>query len=104
MSGRTTWSVGDKVRVYRTKSDYGRIDEEDLDPRDYDIDHYLRVLRQTYAARLARAFRPEDFEAVFEDPEQPSLFAAPMDSIAPILTVAHSGYPTLALGVAKGDG
>ena len=94
-SGRTSWSVGDKVRVYRTKSDYGRVaeevDEEGIVPgvvdrRDYDVDHYLRVLRETYAARLARAFRPEDFEAVFEDPEQPSLFAAPMESILPILT------------------
>ena len=48
---------------------------ERADPRDYDVDHYVRVLRETFAARLARAFTPEDFAAVFADPEQP--FALP---------------------------
>ena len=30
------------------------------DPRDYDVEHYVRVLRENFAARLARAFTPED--------------------------------------------
>ena len=43
--------------------------------RDYDVEHYVRLLRDTFAARLARAFTPDDFAAVFADPDQPSLFS-----------------------------
>ena len=71
-SGRTSWSVGDRIRVYRTKSGSGGVIEESedeavatesADRRDYDVDHYARVLRETFAARLARAFTPADYEA-----------------------------------------
>jgi hypothetical protein len=79
--------------VYRTQSGTGGVipeSEDDeraaADPRDYDVEHYARVLRETYAARLARAFTPEDFAAVFADPDQLSLFDAPVDGIRPILT------------------
>ena len=54
-----------------------RLDDPDAecnDPRDYDVEHYVRLLRDTFAARLARAFTPEDFDAVFADPDQFSLF------------------------------
>ena len=34
---------------------------EDGGRRDYDVDHYARVLRETFAARLARAFTPADY-------------------------------------------
>ncbi len=57
------------------------------DPRDYDVEHYLRVLRDTYAARFARALSPDDFAAVFADPDQPSLFARSLTDARPILTV-----------------
>jgi hypothetical protein len=64
------------------------------DPRDYDIDHYLRVLRDTYAARLARALIPDDYAAIFADPDQPSLFARSLRDARPILTlVARSAPP-----------
>ena len=65
------------------------IDEDgaQADARDYDVDFYLRVLRETYAARLARAFTAEDFDAVFADPEQPTLFERPIGEVRPILTV-----------------
>jgi len=56
------------------------------DPRDYDIEHYLHVLRDTYAARLVRALSPDDFAAVFADPEQPSLFVRSLVGARPILT------------------
>ncbi|HEY6176695.1 MAG TPA: hypothetical protein VIX73_19700, partial [Kofleriaceae bacterium] len=56
------------------------------DPRDYDVEHYLRVLRDTYAARFARALDPEDFATIFADPEQPSLFARSLRDARPILT------------------
>jgi len=57
------------------------------DARDYDVDYYVRLLRTTYAERLARAFTPEDFGQVFADPDQLSLFAPPMESIRPVLTM-----------------
>jgi DNA polymerase elongation subunit (family B) len=87
-AGRTTWSVGDKVRVYRTQTGAGGlIDEfEDKDPRDYDVEHYARVLRETFAVRLIRAFAPEDYEAIFANPDQMLLFAPPVGEIRTILT------------------
>ncbi|MEP7384265.1 MAG: DNA polymerase II, partial [Gemmatimonadota bacterium] len=93
-SGRATWSVGDRVRVYRTTMGYGGVVEERdadeapaaSDRRDYDVEHYLRVLRDTYGARLARAFTPEDFAAVFADPEQPSLWTISLDAVRAVLT------------------
>ena len=98
-SGRTHWRVGDRVRVYRTQGGGGRVvpssDEgvgDAVDPRDYDVDHYARVLRDTYAARLARALAPTDFAAVFADPDQLSLFAPPTAAMRPVLT-ARPGLP-----------
>ena len=90
-SGRKSWSIGDRIRVYRTRSGAGVIDDsedevvEGRDRRDYDADHYTRLLRETFAVRLARAFAPADFEAVFADPEQMSLFSEPVETIRTIL-------------------
>jgi DNA polymerase I len=95
-SGRTRWSVGDRVRVYRTDAGYGGLvmdpDEEGSGPggrdaRDYDVEHYVRVLRDTFAARLARAFTPGDFDAVFADPGQPSLFPESLATTRTLLTL-----------------
>jgi DNA polymerase I len=94
-AGRTTWSVGDHIRVYRTRTGAGMVDEPDDDElaapdtpdhRDYDIDVYARILRNNFAARLERAFTPEDYAALFADPGQLSLFAPEVSSIRPILT------------------
>ncbi|MBL0214806.1 MAG: ribonuclease H-like domain-containing protein [Myxococcales bacterium] len=94
-SGRTTWSAGERARVYRTRGGGGNVvgdpdDDEishaELDRRDYDIEHYVRVLRETFAARLQRAFAPDDFATVFGDPDQLQLFAPSLASITPILT------------------
>jgi DNA polymerase I len=91
-SGRTTWSVGDKVRVYRTRAGGGGVVQEAgdaaadaIDRRDYDIDYYSRILRDTYASRLAKAFTPGDFAALFADPDQFSLFTPPIGSIRSVL-------------------
>ncbi len=90
-SGRTAWRLGEKIRVYRRGNGLGGVvtDLEDEvvggDPRDYDVEHYLRVLRDNFTTRLARAFSPEDFAVVFADPDQPSLFAPTLDTIRPIL-------------------
>ncbi len=94
-SGRRIWSLGDRVRVYRTRAGWGGVVEETdeggpgetaADPRDYDVEHYVRLLRDTYAARLARAFAPHDYEAVFADPAQTEMFAPEVAAIKPILT------------------
>jgi DNA polymerase elongation subunit (family B) len=96
-SGRSHWDVGERVRIYRARA--GRaavwVDPEDDgslmrpagdDPRDYDVEFYGRLLRETFAARLSRALTPDDFAAVFADPEQPSLFETALAGQRPILT------------------
>ena len=95
-SGHASWDVGARVRVYRAASGPRLVDDRDADgsfgaadPRDYDVDHYVRVLRDTFAARLARAFTAEDFATVFAD-EQLSLFGRPLAAITPILTMIPS--------------
>jgi hypothetical protein len=55
------------------------------DERDYDIDHYVRQLRQTFASRLACAFTPADYEAVFADAHQMSLFMPAIGTIRTVL-------------------
>jgi DNA polymerase I len=95
-AGRTAWSVGERVRVYRKQngeaglvSGPGAVAGDPAgqrDARDYDVDYYVQLLRATYAQRLARAFRPEDFAVVFADPDQLSLFAPVLESIRPVLT------------------
>ena len=96
-AGRTTWHTGDRIRVYRKHSDdtgntagivSSSSDEDSAanDPRDYDTEYYVRLLRTTYAQRLVRAFRPEDFDAVFGDPDQISLFTTLVAEIQAVLT------------------
>lgn len=94
-SGRTTWSPGDRVRVYRTRDGRGGVVDADdgtpeADPRDYDVVYYQRILRNNFAPRLRRALAPEVFDAVFADPEQLSLFAPSLEDARPILAVGGS--------------
>ncbi len=42
--------------------------------RDYDVNHYTHVLINSYAARLRKAFSPEDFAQLFRLESQPGLF------------------------------
>jgi DNA polymerase, archaea type len=93
-SGRTSWSVGDRVRVYRKRnggcglleeSEDGQVDRDDVDRRDYDVDHSARQLRQTFASRLVCAFTPVDYEAVFADPDQMTLFMPAVTTIRTVL-------------------
>ena len=57
------------------------------DPLDYDVEHYVRVLRETFGARLERAVAPEDFAALFADPGQLTLFTKGLESARPSLTL-----------------
>jgi DNA polymerase, archaea type len=85
-SGRTEWSVGDRVHVYRTKSGAGGIvDPERADTRDYDVEHYARLLRGTFAVRLESAFTAGDYAAVFAEPDQLSLFLPDVSTIRTVL-------------------
>ena len=52
--------------------------------RDYDVDHYLRVLVTSYASRLRKAYAAEDFEQLFRLNEQLGLFDRPPEHIHPI--------------------
>ena len=98
--GRDTWATGERVRVYRAAGRRAGLLAEDAeghrleadDPRDYDVAHYLRVLREHFVERLARAFSAEGFRALFDDPDQPSLFARLGALARPRLTVMH-GVP-----------
>jgi DNA polymerase, archaea type len=94
-SGRTDWSIGERIRVYRAANGRAALlgeagapggDAEHDDPRDYDVAFYLRLLRDTFAARFARALTAEDFAAVFSDPEQTTLFPPSLEDARPILT------------------
>jgi DNA polymerase, archaea type len=89
-SGRISWRVGDRARVYRKRNDAcGLLEESEggpvgtgtVDNRDYDVEHYVRQLRQTFASRLACAFTPADYETVFGDSDQMSLFMPAVTTI-----------------------
>jgi len=97
-NGRDDWAPGERIRVYRAAR--GRagllLDPDALgsgdgeakpDPRDYDVDYYLRLLRETFAARLARGLNADDFAAICAPPEQPSLFERSLEDARPVLTV-----------------
>jgi DNA polymerase, archaea type len=97
-NGHEHWSVGEKAYVYRRTLGraglwQGELDEEtvegprDADPRDYDVEHYVRQLRASFASRLARAVTPEDFEAIVSDPDRPLLFSRNLEHAQPILSV-----------------
>ena len=95
LAGEDHWEVGNHIRIYRAAGgraarlheDDGELTEggEGATPRDYDVRYYVRLLRETFAARLVRAFTGEDFQTLTADPEQPSLFALPIASIHPVL-------------------
>jgi DNA polymerase elongation subunit (family B) len=105
-SGMPRWERGTQVAVYRATGGRPALapeSEPETDtPRDYDTLHYARLLRETYAARLVRAFSADDYAALFDNPEQPSLFAPAIETIAPVLT--HLMDPPEAESATKGDG
>ena len=84
-----TWPPTQPRRT-RPQRDPARHDLHRRDPRNYDVTYYARQLRDTFATRLVRAFTADDFERVFADPEQPSLFDTSLADTRPILTVLAS--------------
>lgn len=89
-AGRTDWKTGERVRIYRAANGEHRVAPGDGadDPRDYDAAHYARVLRENFATRLARALSAEDWEAVFADPVQLSLFGSSLVNVRTVLRPA----------------
>lgn len=109
-AGRSQWSVGERVRFYRTQEGGYRWVPQEADDaplasdapeeeqpetgillpseseaianrRDYDVDHYLRVLLTSYAARLRVAFTPDDFDQLFRLDGQSGLFDRPLEEM-----------------------
>ncbi len=82
----------DEAGKAEVRSDEHRTNEPPLlsyaddvkDRRDYDVDHYLRVLVTSYASRLRKAYAFEDFEQLFRVDEQLGLFDRPIEGIEPI--------------------
>lgn len=81
-SGREAWRAGDRVRYYQARGKRKKLVEEFAD--DYDVEHYVRRLKETYCQRLARAVTTEDFELLFG--ENLSLFETNLADIRPITT------------------
>lgn len=89
-SGRKQWSKGEKISIYRASDGRWKVLPDGNQPN-YDVNHYVRVLRESYADRLRKAFNPEDFERLFRAQEQPGLFDVPLEGIAPVRIGAGSG-------------
>ncbi|RYZ04912.1 MAG: DNA polymerase II [Myxococcales bacterium] len=100
-NGREHWAAGERVYVYRRtlgraglwqealedEVDGGEPGAEARDSRDYDAEHYVRLLTNTFASRLARGLSADDFAAVIADPDRPSLFERSLHGAGPILSV-----------------
>ena len=91
-AGRFDWRPGDRVRVFRVRdgsaalvTDRAETADGHIDLRNYDVEHYLRVLKENFASRLARAFTPADFAALFADPDQASLFPTAYGDIRSVM-------------------
>jgi DNA polymerase elongation subunit (family B) len=93
-NGHEHWAVGERVHVYRRQQGRAGLwsDDTQPDPRDYDVEHYVRQLRDNFASRLARGVAAEDFQAIVADPDQPSLFERSLASARPVLTL-HAPVP-----------
>ena len=88
-SCRETWALGERVHIYRARGGgagiAGQHAHSDEDSRDYDDAYYVRHLRETFAARLTRAFDPDDFATVFADPDQLTLFPRSLATVRTVL-------------------
>jgi DNA polymerase I len=98
-SGVPVWipDENDEITFGESREAKARVDEREqhtlrlpVDPdevknrRDYDVDHYLRVLVTSYASRLRKAYAGEDFEQLFRLDEQLGLFDRLPEHIQPI--------------------
>lgn len=106
-AGRDEWRVGKRVRCYRgpggqpvwlpDERDDGAEDgaigagqtaglpnSVAGDRRDYDVEHYVQVLVTSYASRLRKAFRTEDWAQLFRLDAQLGLWDQVLDEMEPL--------------------
>ncbi|MEJ7653235.1 MAG: hypothetical protein WKH64_07770 [Chloroflexia bacterium] len=86
-AGRS-WQPGDRAVYYQAA--VGRRKAKKLyEPgaTDYDAEYYVKKLRDTYAARLAKAVAPEDLNSLFG--EMRGLFDRDPSEIEPVVMVEH---------------
>ncbi len=96
-SGRLRWQRNTIVHVVRLTGGRAAALDEPREAEDeagteaapsqleYDTDYYTRLLRTTFAARLETALSPEQISTIFADPDQLSLFSAPLEGQEPRL-------------------
>lgn len=83
----------DEVEELGTPLPYAaaHIHRETMDnARDYDVEYYLQQLVGSYAARLRKAFAPEDYAQVFRLDGQAGLFDRPVETIQPRWNSLHA--------------
>ena len=88
-AGREHWRRGDRVSYYQARGKRKKLVDEFAD--DYDAEHYVRRLRQTYCQRLSKAVTAEHFELLFGD--NLSLFESNLADIRPLTTRERSPTP-----------
>lgn len=119
-AGRTQWRRGERVRIYRKEggtvvllpesNEAGLANSGETsqaaavaseDQRDYDVEYYLQLLKNSYAGRLRKAFAPHEFEQIFRVDAQLGLFDCPVDQMQPlwIRCLHESGEPPTEVGV-----
>ncbi|WP_245900903.1 3'-5' exonuclease [Deinococcus yavapaiensis] len=81
-AGVTDWQPGARIRYFRHANGTDvLLTDQNVTGRAYDARHYERVLRDGYATRLRKAFSPRDFQSLFRDDTQASLFDPPIDDV-----------------------
>ena len=83
-SHKTSWRAGERVKIYKAQVGPWLVLDEQVNNLAYDANHYVQVLKESYAKRLEKAFSKEDFESLFRL-EQEGLFDTPLHTIATLM-------------------
>ncbi|GMA16851.1 hypothetical protein [Deinococcus metallilatus] len=84
-----TWRAGESFHVYHRQGE-GLVVLSDAGGRDYDARHYAVNLLSSYASRLRKGLRPEEYRQLFEQRGQPGLFDRPFEQMRPIWNAVTS--------------
>jgi len=82
-AAKRSWSQGDRISYYQATRGKRKLVDDFAD--DYDVEHYVRKLTDTYCTRLIKAVSPDQFAELFS--EQLTLFATPPEDVRPIVAV-----------------
>ena len=96
-NGREHWSAGERAYVYRRAQGRAGLWQGDdpaadadaalsgsrVDPRDYDVEHYVRQLQTSFASRLARGLAPKISRPSWPIRTAPPSFNAASPTAAP---------------------